>query len=325
MNIRKKNIEKRIKRATYVKCALFSLFFFLLSLNSYTQDSIPEAKDLTEEKELKFQQFFFKALSEKSIGNYQKAIENLENCNQILSNDASVFFEFSKNYLQLNKRLLAKEYINRALIKEPQNIWMLKHLVKVYIKGRDFDEAIPIQQKVVAINKKERELLVRLYLQNREYKKAVSLMNLMEKENALSPGLKRLKNSLEKRKGKAVVEEKTEDSIPLIIQFKSDKSYGILKQILEQNKENPDVLLKYSEEGINLFPAQPFVYLMNAKALNYQKKYKKALVSLNNGIDFVIEDEMEVNYYLEMAKSFKGLGNTKEENKFIEKAKKLKS
>ena len=59
------------------KCALFSLFFFLLSLNSYTQDSIPEAKDLTEEKELKFQQFFFKALSEKSIGNYQKAIENL--------------------------------------------------------------------------------------------------------------------------------------------------------------------------------------------------------------------------------------------------------
>ena len=317
--------EQRKKRAIYFKYALFSIFCILFSLKSFTQDSIPVAKDLTEEKELDFQQFFFKALSEKSIGNYQKAIENLESCNQVLTNDVAVFFEFSKNYLLLNKTLLAKEYINRALIKEPNNIWMLKHLVKVNIKDRSITEAISIQQKVVAINIKEREFLLKLYLQNRDYKKAISLMNAMEQDNALSSNFKNLKNNLEKRKGKAVVEEKTSDVVSLKDQFKSNKSYSILKQILAASKNNTEALLKYSNEGISLFPAQPYVYFVKGKALNYQKKYKKALLSLQSGIDFVIEDTMEADFYKEMAVSYKGLGNLKEEKKFIEKSNKIKS
>ena len=317
--------EQRKKRAIYFKYALFSIFCILFSLKSFTQDSIPVAKDLTEEKELDFQQFFFKALSEKSIGNYQKAIENLENCNQVLTNDVAVFFEFSKNYLLLNKTLLAKEYINRALIKEPNNIWMLKHLVKIHIKDRSITEAISIQQKVVDINSKEREFLLKLYLQNRDYKKAISLMNAMEQDNALSSNFKNLKNNLEKRKGKAVVEEKTSDVVSLKDQFKSNKSYSILKQILAASKNNTEALLKYSNEGVSLFPAQPYVYFVKGKALNYQKKYKKALLSLQNGIDFVIEDTMESDFYKEMAVSYKGLGNLKEEKKFIEKSNKIKS
>ena len=325
MNIRIKGIKSGIKRATLVKCALFSFFLTLFSYSSFSQDSIPEAKDLTEEKELKFQQFFFKALSQKSIGNYQKAIENLESCNQILDNDASIFFEFSKNYLKLNKRLLAKEYIERALTKEPDNIWMLKHLVKIHVKSRDYKEAIIIQKKLVVKNPKERNLLVRLYLQNREYKKAISVMNDMEADNSLSANLKNLKNNLEKRKGQAVTEEKTNNSIPLKEQFKTDKSYTILKQILKSVEHNYTELLRYADEGIGLFPAQPYVYLMKGKALNYQKQYKKALTTLNNGIDFVIENKMEADFYSEMSKSYKGLENFKEQKKYQEKSKKLKS
>ena len=79
------------------KIILFTLFFILQHSFSFSQDSIPENIDLTEEAELKFQQYFFKALSEKAIGNYQKAIENLESCNQLLENDIAVFFEFLNN------------------------------------------------------------------------------------------------------------------------------------------------------------------------------------------------------------------------------------
>ena len=318
----KKELGK--KRAAYLKYALLSIFCILFSLKSYTQDSIPVAKDLTEEKELEFQQFFFKSLSEKSIGNYQKAIENLESCNQVLGDEVAVYFEFSKNYLSLNKTLLAKEYINRALVKEPNNIWMLKHLVKIDIKDRNISDAILIQQKVVTINEKEREFLLKLYLQNRDYKKAISLMNKMEYDNALSSNFKNLKNNLEKRKAKAVVEETKSDAVSLKNQFKSNKSYEILKQILAESKDDIEELLKYSNEGIALFPAQPYVYFVKGKVLNYQKKYKKALLSLQSGIDFVIEDAMEADFYKEMAISYKGLGNFKEEKKFIEKSNKIK-
>ena len=126
MITREEIIEKREEsnRNSFL-ITLFSCLFFLVSQSIFAQDSIPAKQDLTEEVELKFQEFFFKALSEKAIGNHQKAIENLENCNQILPNNVTVFFEFSKNYLALNNTLLAKEYINRALEKEADNIWKI--------------------------------------------------------------------------------------------------------------------------------------------------------------------------------------------------------
>ncbi|WP_341220407.1 hypothetical protein [Polaribacter atrinae] len=317
--------EKR--RICLDKLFLFSFFFVLFSLNAFSQDSIPIAKDLTEEKELNFQQFFFKALSEKAIGNYQKAIENLESSNQIITDNVAVYFEFSKNYYLLNKILLAKEYIQRALNKEPNNVWMLQHLVKIDIKDKNFSEAIIVQEKLVAFDLSEQELLVKLYLNNKEEDKAVALMNLMEQNNGLSASFKRLKSNLENKNEIIVAEEAiaTVETGSLEEQFKANKSYAVLEQILKKSKQQPEVLLKYSEEGGLLFPAQPFVYLMKGKALNYQKKYKNALLSLQNGIDFVIEDAMEADFYKEMAVSYNGLGNFKEEKNFIEKSKNIKN
>lgn len=326
MSYRKENREKRderIKNNTLI--TLFSLFFFLFPLNVNSQDSIPEKVDLSEEAKLKFQDFFFTALSQKSIGNYSKSIENLESCNQILSDNKAVFFEFSKNYLALNKTLLAREYINRALQQEPNNIWMLKHLVEINTKDKNFADAIKIQQKVVLINKKERENLVRLYLQNRDYDNAILLMNQLDEEKALSPKLRMFKQSLEIRKSKQVKTEDVSNLSTLEEEFKKNKSYEILEKIFKVAESNSQILLKYSDVGIELFPAQPYVYLVNARVLNIQNDHKKALAVLQNGIDFVIEEQMEVDFYKEMAKAYKGLGDKKMENNYIEKAKKIKS
>lgn len=314
------------KRSVYThKLVLFSFFFALFSLQVFSQDSIPIAKDATEEKELNFQQFFFKALSEKAIGNFQKAIENLESCHQISTNNVAVFFEFSKNYLLLHKTQLAKEYIDRALLQEPANIWMLKHLVEIHVQERRFSEAISIQQKVVALNIKERGNLVNLYYQNKNYKKAVSLIQVIEQHNTLSAKLKKLKQHLQKRNEKPEIEVVKKEIVSLKEQFKNEKSYAILKQILTTSESNWETLLEYAEEGIALFPAQPFIYLMKGKALNNQKKYKKALLTLQNGVDFVIEDQMEANFYNEMATSYKGLGRLKEVEKYLEKLEKIKN
>jgi tetratricopeptide (TPR) repeat protein len=324
MKVRIENREKRKKRMESVKSILFSLFFILFSHFSFAQDSIPEKQDLSEEAELKFQQYFFKALSQKTIGNYKKAIENLESCNQLLENDVAVFFEFSKNYLALNKTLLAKEYINRALNKDENNLWMLQHLVKIHQKDRNYKAAIKVQQQIIELHPKERDFLVRLYLYDRQYKAAISLMETLESENLLSSSLKQLKKNIENRYSGKIKKEKSTDISELKKQFETDKSYQILAQILKLSKDNLSELLKYSSEGILLFPAQPNVYLVKGKVLNYQKKYKNALSTLKDGIDFVIEDKMEVDFYKEIAKAYKGLGDVKEENKYQQKANKLK-
>ena len=305
----------------FLKGSLFSLLFFLISLKSYTQDSLAVAIDFTEEKELKFQQFFFTALSQKSIGNYQKAIENLESCNQILPNNKSVFFEFSKNYLYLNNTLLAKEYINRAIIQDSKNIWMQKHLVKVFEKENNFFEAIKIQQKIIVLNPKENKNLVLLYLKNRDYKKALSFIKTLEEDNLLSSDLKKIKERLEKTNYSET--QKVKVSKDIYKRFETEKTYPILKQILLATKDNSVLLLKYSKEGIALFPAQPFVYLINGSTLNVNREFKKALEILQNGIDFVIEDAMEALFYKEMALAYKGLNNKVEERRYMEKFRKL--
>ena len=305
----------------FLKGSLFSLLFFLISLKSYTQDSLAVAIDFTEEKELKFQQFFFTALSQKSIGNYQKAIENLESCNQILPNNKSVFFEFSKNYLYLNNTLLAKEYINRAIIQDSKNIWMQKHLVKVYEKENNFFEAIKIQQKIIVLNPKENKNLVLLYMKNKDYKKALSFMKTLEEDNLLTSDLKKIKERLEKTNYSET--QKAKVSRDIYKRFETEKTYTLLKQILLATKDNSVLLLKYSKEGIALFPAQPFVYLINGSTLNVNREFKKALEILQNGIDFVIEDAMEALFYKEMALAYKGLNNKVEERRYMEKFRKL--
>jgi tetratricopeptide (TPR) repeat protein len=322
LNTKKSTFRKK-RPLYYFKVSLFSFLFFLISLNSFTQDSLSEAKDFTEENALRFQEFFFEALSQKSIGNHQKAIENLESCNQIMPHNGAVFFEFSKNYLALNKTLLAREYIQRALKKEFANIWMQKHLVAVFAKENNFLEAIKVQRKIVVLNSNESGFLVRLYLQNSDYENALSLMNTLENEHLLSLKLREIKDSLVHRK--ATILKKKRVSEDVFKKFETEKSYTVLKQILEVSKDRQDQLLKYSTEGISLFPAQPFVYLMNGKALNAKKEYNSALQILKNGLDFVLEDAMEVNFYKEISMSYMGLGNEVAADKYRKKIKKLKN
>lgn len=322
MIFRVKIMQNRKETALkFLKWSLFSLLFFLISQKSYTQDSLSVATDFTEEKELKFQQFLFTALSQKSIGNYQKAIENLESCNQILPNNTAVFFEFSKNYLHLNNTLLAKEYINRAIIQDSKNIWMQKHLVKVFEKENNFFEAIKIQQKIIVLNPRENKNLVLLYLKNRDYIKALSFIKTLEEDNLLTSDLKRIKDRLEKNNYSET--QKVKVSKDIYKSFETEKTYTVLKQILLATKDKPRLLLKYSKEGIALFPAQPFVYLINGSTLNVNREFKKALEILQNGIDFVIEDAMEALFYKEMAFAYKGLNNKVEERRYMEKYKKL--
>lgn len=313
---------RKERSLAYFKASFF-LLLFLISIHCFAQDSIPGSKDFAEENQLKFQEFFFEALSQKSIGNHQKAIENLESCNQIVPNDLAVFFEFSKNYLALNKTFLAKEYIQRAIEKEVTNSWMQKHLVKVLVKENNFLEAIKIQQKVVALNPKERVVLVGLYLQNSNYENALSLMDTLEKEHLLPLKLKVIKDSLTQRK--SIVVQETSVLVDVFKRFEADKSYSALKQILEVSKNQLDQLLKYSTEGIALFPAQPFVYLINGKALNTKKEYKIAVEILKNGLDFVFEDAMEADFYREISLSYLGIGNKLAAEKYREKAMKLKN
>lgn len=300
---------------------LFLLGFLWNPFTSLSQDSIPIAQDLKEKNYLKFQDYFFKALAQKAIFKYRVAIENLEKCNDLKPNNKSVLFELSKNYFFLRRYLEAEEYAKLALKIEPTNYWVLQHLSNIYIKSRAVKKAIIVQQQLVKQNPKERRKLVYLYAQNNQIDKAKELLLKLEKDDALTADLKQLKNQFfKKKRTKNVVESNNLEEF--IDEFEANKSFKSLFNVLNLLAKAKDQrLLKYSEQGLAYFPAQPIVYLMNAKALNNNKQYKKAIEQLTNGIDFVIDKpKLEADFYNEMSISYNGLGNKKEAIKNKNKA-----
>jgi tetratricopeptide (TPR) repeat protein len=288
---------------------------------SFSQDSIPKTENLKEENFLRFQDHFFKALAQKAIYNYKIAIRNLEKCNELKPKDVSVLFEMSKNYFLQKKFFEAEEYANQAIAIEPDNYWVLEHLSNIYMVSRNIKKAIPIREKITKKNPKEREKRIYLYYQNNQVLKAKMLLSDLEEEHQLTPGLISFK-----KRFIAPVSVKKETKFlglqDLIEEFETNKSFESLHKILTLSvNTNTNVLLSYSHRGLELYPAQAFVYLMNAKAQNQHQNFKKAIEQLTNGIDFVIDNKMlEADFYDEMAKSYTGLGNKKEAIKNKNKA-----
>ncbi|NVK51801.1 MAG: hypothetical protein HWD85_02625 [Flavobacteriaceae bacterium] len=300
---------------------VFFLWMLLFSATSIAQDSIPISPDLKEKNELNFQDSFFKALAQKAIFNYQVAIDNLERCNELQPKNVSVLFELSKNYLFLKKYLEAEMYAKEALQIEPKNYWVLQHLSDIYIKSRAIKKAIEVQKQLVVQNPKERRKLVYLYAQNNQLEMAKKILLAMEKEHVLTADLKLFKKRFFKKEN---IKKKPEPTglKELIDEFEASKSFKSLLKVLHLLAKTKDKrLLAYSNKGLTYFPAQPVLYLMNAKALNNNKQYKKAIEQLTIGIDFVIDTpNLEANFYDELAISYKALGNEKEAIKHKNKA-----
>ena len=302
----------------------FTTFLIVLFLwnssDGFSQDSIPVPPNVKEANFLKFQDHFFKALAQKSIYNYRVAIDNLEKCNELKPNNVSVLFELSKNYLMMKKFFEAEQYATKALKLDANNYWILQHLSKVYLASSNIKKAVVVQEKLVQLNANENEKLVFLYFQNNQIEKAKTLMATLEKQNQLTPNLIEFKKRFFKKvvKTKMTSSENLED---LISKFESEKSFKTLRKILTLSENNKAQLLRFSSKGLELFPAQAFVYLMNAKALNLHKNYQKAIEQLLNGIDFVIDNiNLEASFYEELAISYSKLGNEKEAIKNKNKA-----
>ena len=323
-----------IKRAKYI----ITLYFIGVSFIGFAQqDSLANvilAKKNSEEiqkeqKNLNFEAFFFEALQQKAIGNFDKAITALENCQNIKKEDKAVLFELGKNYFELEKYPESETYTKKALNKDTENLFIQLLLRDIYNKQNNYKDALILQKQIAEKNKNSELELVTLYIKNNQINNAKQILIDLEKNGTLSANLIPFKESL--LDGKTATSEKETAEKPLEkqsieelkIAYQSEKSFKILKPLLNKLKINKRYLdlEKKSTEALELFPAQPFVYLMNATALNYTKQYQKALIILESGLDYIVDDTLlEANFYEQMGLSYKGLNKNVEASNYYKKA-----
>lgn len=313
-----------------------ALAVITVSASVWGQDDIASREDmLIEQQNINFQTFFFEALQQKSIGNFDKAIYALEACANIDKHNKAVQFELSKNYALLFKYTEAEYYILKGLELDPKNLYMLRHLKDIKTRQNDYIGAIAIQERILEQRPEEESELVLLYIKSGEIEKATVLLKKLDDQNKLPEGLRPLKSSLFQEFSEEPIVEKAEP-VRTVPQSKTEllkegyrlkQDFNSLKLLLDREWKTKQILdlRKDSEEGLELFPAQPYLYLMNARALNNLRKHQQALDQLEEGFDFIIENELlSADFYEEMSLGYKGLGNNKMATKYDEMARLLR-
>ena len=226
------------------------------------QKNIKELQE--EQKQLNFQKFFFEALSQKAIENYDKAIIALEKCQNIDPNNTAVSFELSKNYLAQEKYIEAIAYAEKAIEQQPDDVFLLQHLKKVHVKDKNFKKALEIQQKIAMIKPEFQVDLIILYINN-QIDNAKKLLVTLEKQGLLTDNLRPFKQSLfpssNIESDKIPIEQKTLDELKIL--YSNDKTFEILnlilikqfkiKDYLELEKNGKEATEVFSSSTIKLF------------------------------------------------------------------------
>ena len=303
----------------------------IIPVFSFSQEDVASREELLVEQEsINFQTFFFEALQQKAIENYDKAVYALEACNNIDKRNTAVLYELSKNYVFLLKYSEAEYYILKGLEIEPNNIFMLEHLKEIKAKQNDFAGAILIQKRIIKQKPELESELVLLMIKSGKIDEAIKLLKKLDDNNNLPTHLIPLKTALLQEVPSEVTSESTIipdtpksklDNLKKDYYLKND--YKSLKLVLERELKIKDYLqlLQDSQEGLDLYPAQPFIYLMNGVALNSLRKYKDAVLILGTGLDFVVDNpNLEGDFMEQLSLSYKGMGENKKATEYYNKA-----
>ncbi|OYX84986.1 MAG: cytochrome C biosynthesis protein [Flavobacteriales bacterium 32-34-25] len=125
----------------------------------------------------KFKEYFFEALKQKGIENYDKAIVALERCLKIDANNATIHHELGKNYFFLKDYKNAYSSFEKAHSLDPKNKWFLIGMYDVDYETKDFVDGVKVINKLIPLDPKFKEDLVSLYMNTAEFDKALLLIN----------------------------------------------------------------------------------------------------------------------------------------------------
>ena len=166
---------------TFLLICLFGILLFPKQLNA--QEIEAPTDDLGDVSDA-FQENFFEALKQKGIENYELALDALVKAEQAAKEDqkalAVVFFEMGKNQKHLKQYDKAEENFKKVLQTEGDRIEVLEALYDLYYQQRDYEAAIPLVMKLIAIDNDYKEDLANLYSRTKQFDKAIKVLDELD-------------------------------------------------------------------------------------------------------------------------------------------------
>ena len=157
------------------KRSLIILLFALLC-NAAALWAQPEGVE-TKTNADKFQDYFYEALKQKGIENYDKAIVSLQQCLKLEPQNAVLYFELGKNYLAQKDYRNAFTSFQKASEIDPTNKWFWIGMYDVNYATKDYEGAIKTIDKLIKFDPKFKEDLTSLYMNTGQFDAALDLIN----------------------------------------------------------------------------------------------------------------------------------------------------
>ena len=260
------------------------IVFLLFSFgNQLFAQQNPEDIALVENKT---EDYFFEALAQRGIENYDKAIVAIQKCLEKEPKNAAFLYELGKNQLDAKDYVAAEITFKSAVEIDNKQRWYWNGLYDVYYQTKNFDKAIGVVQKLIEFDPNMREDLVSLYMNTDQKEKALHLLKEMEASSHLTKTMEFYKLKLESSKEFASPKKETLekgikehpkyeqnyiDLISLYLSFNQEEKAFEVAKVLEKEIPNSDwahvSLVKFylaSNDGINASKSM-FKVLMNSK------------------------------------------------------------
>ena len=198
-----------------------------------------------------FEDLFYQAIQQRSIENYDKAIEALQKGKEIQPENPVVYFEFGKNYLAQKKYKDAYDNFEKVTKMDPKNRWAWVGMYDVCYETHDYNQAIVVVEKLVEFKEDYKEDLTSLYMNTQQYDKALALIN-----------------ELNAKFGKTDKRELYKADILKDAKYQSSEKFNLLDQIKKFPKEESNyisLIYMYSQSN------------QEEKALEIAKKLEQAI------------------------------------------------
>lgn len=239
------------------------------------------------------------------------------------------YIDLIYQYSETNNEEKAFEIAKKLAENIPNSDWAHVSLVKFYLNSNDGQNASISMFKVLESSKIDIKIKHRVFNEflifasnNIEYsenlEKAISMLN---EDREVNVNKEVAKYFLKKnRLNEAILYfEKSITSQP-----EDFESFEFLMQLLIKTNQYEKVS-NYAEKQIELYPTQASLYYYSGTALLYLGKNKEAIIKLEEGLDYVVENvKLENDFYTQLAKLYEKTGDLKKKEIYLSKIQKLK-
>lgn len=260
------------------------LFSVTTGLSAKNKKSQKEKKDITkliisEQEQRKLDYYFYEAVRQRQLRNYDSAIDLLTECYYINPRNSAVIYEFATIYSIIQDVNHAKQYMALAAQLDQSNSWYKMGFAELCIKNNDYPSAIEAYEDI-AENHPEKEyidyMLASLYKRVGELNKSIQSLNKVEKKIGISETISfekyRLYNDLGEK-------DKANEEIDKIIKkFPSEMKYRLLRGSIYLDEGKEKKALKAYDEVKEI---EPNNILLITAYYEYYTKNKKDTITAN--------------------------------------------